>query len=89
MIGRDDDHLYNHGPSDHENVDDDYKLSKYFQFDDSEIFFILSKNNDDDDNDDSDNENDDDENDDYDALTLLVGRALSHESIVVANLKNR
>ena len=46
MIGRDDDHLYNHGPSDHENVDDDYKLSKYFQFDDSEIFFILSKNND-------------------------------------------
>ena len=39
---------------------------------------------DDDDNDDSDNENAD--NDDDDALTLLVGRALSHESIVVANL---
>ena len=48
---------------------------------------MMSKNDDDDDNDDSDNENAD--NDDDDALTLLVGRALSHESIVVANLKNR
>ena len=45
---------------------------------------MMSKNDDDDDNDDSDNENAD--NDDDDALTLLVGRALSHESIVVANL---
>ena len=62
---------------------------KISQLDDGETFFMMSKNDDDDDNDDSDNENDDDENDDYDALTLLVGRALSHESIVVANLKNR
>ena len=60
---------------------------KISQLDDGETFFMMSKNDDDDDNDDSDNENAD--NDDDDALTLLVGRALSHESIVVANLKNR
>ena len=57
---------------------------KISQLDDGETFFMMSKNDDDDDNDDSDNENAD--NDDDDALTLLVGRALSHESIVVANL---
>ena len=46
------------------------------------------------DNDDNENENASDDDDDEnaaaadDGLTLLVGRALRHESIVVANLQN-
>ena len=42
-----------------------------------------------DDGDADDCDGDDGDDDDEDGLTLLVGRAVSHESVVVANLQNK